>query len=415
MSSLCLPDSLTPLLMHVEPLLAAADKYQLGEQVSVDWSESGTVDIQIEERQFGLVFNQAEADITGYMVLDQWIAPYPELSELQQVVAEDPSLVVCGLPTEKGCVDIWHHNGEARAVYCHHAGASEPQRAMLLVALALDYPLEDAVTLSRAHARGYFETHADGYGETGWPMRRELFPRPLTANHPEVDELGWVSKEVAVAPFASTDAAQMALYPVVDSAEWVERLLALGVATTQLRIKDPEDPTLEAQIEQIIAAGEKHLAQVYVNDYWPLAIKHQAYGVHLGQEDLETADLAAIQQAGLRLGLSTHGYYEILRAAEFAPSYIALGHIFPTTTKDMPSKPQGLNRLALYQKLIGDAFPTVAIGGIDLTRAEKVWRTGVSSVAVVRAVTQAENTQQVVDAFNQLLVRHDSPKGCEDA
>ena len=190
MSSLCLPDSLTPLLMHVEPLLAAADKYQLGEQVSVEWSESGSVDIQFEERQFSLVFNQPEIDTAGYKVLDQWIAPYPELGEMQQKVAGESSLVVCGLPTEKGIVDIWHHNGEARAVYCHHAGASEPQRAMLLAALALDYPLEDAVTLARAHARGYLESHADGYGETGWPMSRELFPRPLTVNHPEVDELG---------------------------------------------------------------------------------------------------------------------------------------------------------------------------------------------------------------------------------
>ena len=415
MSSLCLPDSLTPLLMHVEPLLAAADKYQLGEQVSVEWSESGSVDIQFEERQFSLVFNQAEIYTAGYKVLDQWLAPYPDVGDMQQQVAGDPALVVCGLPTDKGVVDIWHHNGEARAVYCHNAGASEPQRAMLLVALALDYPLEDAVTLARAHARGYLETHADGYGETGWPMSRELFPRPLTANHPEVDELGWISKEVAVAPFAETDPEKMALYPVVDSATWVERLLALGVATTQLRIKDPADPTLEGQIKQIIAAGEKFQAQVFVNDYWQLAIKHGAYGVHLGQEDLETADLAAIQQAGLRLGLSTHGYYEILRAAEFAPSYIALGHIFPTTTKEMPSKPQGLNRLALYHKLIGDAFPTVAIGGIDLARAEKVWRTGVSSVAVVRAITQAEDTRAAVEAFNQLLVRHEHPKGSHDA
>ena len=207
----------------------------------------------------------------------------------------------------------------------------------------------------------------------------------------------------------------MALYPVVDSAAWVERLLGLGITTTQLRIKDPADPTLEAQIEQIIAAGAKHQAQVFVNDYWQLAIQYGAYGVHLGQEDLETADLAAIQQAGLCLGLSTHGYFEILRAAEFAPSYIALGHIYPTTTKVMPSKPQGLNRLALYQKLIGDAFPTVAIGGIDLTRAEKVWRTGVSSVAVVRAITQAEDTEAAVEAFNRLLVRHEHPQESHDA
>ncbi|PSW03444.1 thiamine phosphate synthase [Photobacterium lipolyticum] len=415
MSSLCLPDSLTPLLMHVEPLLATADQYQLGESVSVKLSDSGAVEIQIEERQFSLVFNQAEAGIDGYRVLDQWLAPYPTLREMQHKVEQDPSLVVCDLPTDKGCVDIWHHKGEARAVYCHHAGASDPQRAMLLTALALDYPLEDAVTLARAHARGYQESNADGHGEISWPMRRELFPRPLTANHPEVAELGWHSKEVAVAPFAETDVTQLALYPVVDSAEWVERLLKLDVKTTQLRIKKPQDIELEEQIQRITALGNAYHAQVFVNDYWQLAIKHHAYGVHLGQEDLDTADLTAIQQAGLRIGLSTHGYFEILRAAEFSPSYIALGHIYPTTTKDMPSKPQGPNRLALYQKLIGDEFPTVAIGGIDLSRAEKVWRTGVSSVAVVRAVTQADDTKAAIEAFNQLLIRHAAVGGPLDA
>lgn len=409
MSSLCLPDHLTPLLMHVEPLLANADQYQLGNTVSVSVSESGVVDIKIEERQLSLIFNQAEADFTGFKILDQWYAPYPSVREMQVKVEQDSRVIVCGLPTEKGCVDIWHHNGEARAVYCHHAGAGEPQRAMLLCALALDYPLEDAVTLARAHARGYQSSHQDGHGAVSWPVSRELFPRPLTANHPEVDTLGWQSKEVAVEPFSATDSPQLALYPVVDTAEWVERLLELGVKTTQLRIKNPQDPLLETQVQQIIAAGNQYQAQVFVNDYWQLAIKHQAYGVHLGQEDLETADLVAIQQAGLRIGLSTHGYYEILRAVEFSPSYIALGHIFPTTTKEMPSKPQGLNRLALYQKLIGDTFPTVAIGGIDLPRAEKVWRTGVSSVAVVRAITEASDPAMAVDAFNQLLVRPEFP------
>ncbi|MGF1699759.1 thiamine phosphate synthase [Photobacterium makurazakiensis] len=397
MSTLCLPDHLTPLLMHIEPLLAVAEQYQLGEPVRVGSSESAVVDMHVDQRPLGIAFNEQCLTSDGYTVRDQWVTPYPSVSELQQAVAAQPKLIICSLPTERGCVDIWHHNGEARAVYCHDAGASEPQRAMLLTALALDYPLEDAVTLARAYAR----SHASA----AWPMGRELFPRPLTANHPEVDALGWVSTEVPVTSFAKTDPQKLALYPVVDTAEWVEKVLELGVKTTQLRIKDPSEPSLPAQVERIIAAGNAHQAQVFVNDYWQLAIEHQAYGVHLGQEDLETADLAAIQQAGLRLGLSTHGYYEILRAIEFAPSYIALGHIYPTTTKDMPSKPQGLSRLALYQKLIGDTFPTVAIGGIDLSRAENVWQTGVSSVAVVRAVTQAEDPQVAVDAFNQILLR----------
>lgn len=409
MNAVCLPDHLTPLLMHLEPLLAAAEHYALGEPVQLAWSESAVVDMDVDGRRFTVAFDAPEPvnqedDVTGYVVHDQWLAPYPTLTDIQQQVAATPSMVVCGLPTEQGCVDVWHHDGEARAVYCHHTGACDAQRAMLLAALALDYPLEDAVTLARAYARRYvFATDGDA-GPT-WPVDHRLFPRPLTANHPEVADLGWLCKTTAVAAFAPVDRTKLALYPVVDSAEWVEKVLASGVMTTQLRIKDPQAPTLSSQIARIVAAGDAHQAQVFVNDYWQLAIEHGAYGVHLGQEDLETADLAAIAEAGLRLGLSTHGYYEILRAAEFSPSYIALGHIFPTTTKSMPSKPQGVNRLALYQKLIGDAFPTVAIGGIDLSRAEKVWRTGVSSVAVVRAITEAEDTAQAVADFQQVLVR----------
>lgn len=404
MSAICLPERLKPLLTHIEPLLAQAAQYQLGEAVTVTVQQSDVVDICVDSRSFSLSFAQAVptdmAQIESHLVVcDHW-SESTDVAAIQRLVAANPALIVCGFPVQGGVFDIWHHHGEARAVYCHQAGDIEAVRAMLLAALALDYPVEDAVTLARAYAR-YVQLHDNKQ----WPLTREVFPRPMTANHPEIMTLGWQSKEVAVAPFAATDAEHLTLYPVVDSAEWVERLLELGVKSTQLRIKDPQDPALEAQIAQIIAAGDAHQAQVFVNDYWQLAIDHQAYGIHLGQEDLETADLTQIQQAGLRLGLSTHGYYEILRAAEFSPSYIALGHIFPTTTKDMPSKPQGLSRLALYQQLIGQDFPTVAIGGIDLSRAGSVWRTGVSSVAVVRAVTQAADTGAAVDAFNQLLVR----------
>ncbi|MEZ8096009.1 thiamine phosphate synthase [Photobacterium swingsii] len=404
MSAVCLPERLKPLLTHIEPLLAQAAQYQLGEAVTVTVQQSDVVDICVDSRSFSLSFAQAVptdmAQIESHLVVcDHW-SESTDVAAIQRLVAANPALIVCGFPVQGGVFDIWHHHGEARAVYCHQAGDTEAVRAMLLAALALDYPIEDAVTLARAYAR-YVQLHDNKQ----WPLTREVFPRPMTANHPEIMTLGWQSKEVAVAPFAATDAEHLTLYPVVDSAEWVERLLELGVKSTQLRIKDPQDPALEAQIAQIIAAGDAHQAQVFVNDYWQLAIDHQAYGIHLGQEDLETADLTQIQQAGLRLGLSTHGYYEILRAAEFSPSYIALGHIFPTTTKDMPSKPQGLSRLALYQQLIGQDFPTVAIGGIDLSRAGSVWRTGVSSVAVVRAVTQAADTGAAVDAFNQLLVR----------
>lgn len=155
---------------------------------------------------------------------------------------------------------------------------------------------------------------------------------------------------------------RLGLYPVVDSVLWIERLLAAGVTTIQLRIKDLDDAQVEQDIAATIALGKRYQARLFINDYWRLAIKHGAYGVHLGQEDLETTDLAAIQQAGLRLGVSTHDERELAIAKAVRPSYIAMGHIFPTQTKQMPSSPQGL---AVLKQMVENTpdYPTVAIGG----------------------------------------------------
>lgn len=185
---------------------------------------------------------------------------------------------------------------------------------------------------------------------------------------------------------------RLGLYPVVDSMQWLERLLAAGVRTLQLRIKDKQEQEVEAEIVAAIALGKRYRARLFINDYWRLAVKHDAWGVHLGQEDLETADLAVIRAAGLRLGVSTHDDMEIDVALAVRPSYIALGHVFPTQTKQMPSAPQGLAQLAAHVRRLGD-YPTVAIGGISLERAPAVLETGVGSIAVVSAITQAADWQ----------------------
>ncbi|CCJ82366.1 Thiamin-phosphate pyrophosphorylase [Cronobacter dublinensis 1210] len=193
---------------------------------------------------------------------------------------------------------------------------------------------------------------------------------------------------------------RLGLYPVVDSVEWIARLLEAGVRTLQLRIKDKTDAGVEADVRAAIDLGKRYHARLFINDYWRLAIKHQAYGVHLGQEDLQTADLNAIRAAGLRLGVSTHDDMEIDVALAVRPSYIALGHVFPTQTKQMPSAPQGLAQLAAHVQRLGD-YPTVAIGGISLARALAVLKTGVGSIAVVSAITQAADwraaTQQLLE------------------
>ncbi|EKM0669105.1 thiamine phosphate synthase [Cronobacter turicensis] len=194
---------------------------------------------------------------------------------------------------------------------------------------------------------------------------------------------------------------RLGLYPVVDSVGWITRLLEAGVRTLQLRIKDKTEAEAEADVAAAIALGQRYHARLFINDYWRLAIKHQAYGVHLGQEDLETADPDAIRRAGLRLGVSTHDDMEIDVALAVRPSYIALGHVFPTQTKQMPSAPQGLAQLAAHVERLGD-YPTVAIGGISLERAPAVLETGVGSIAVVSAITHAPDWRAATQRLLEL-------------
>ncbi|MCI4233807.1 thiamine phosphate synthase [Dickeya dianthicola] len=202
--------------------------------------------------------------------------------------------------------------------------------------------------------------------------------------------------------FPTTDA-QLGLYPVVDSVEWIERLLGAGVHTIQLRIKDQPADQAEPDIFRAIALGRRYQARLFINDYWQLAVKHQAYGVHLGQEDLDTADLGAIHAAGLRLGVSTHDTAELARAVAISPSYIALGHIFPTQTKAMPSTPQGLAALTRQVQQLAGRFPTVAIGGISIDRAPAVLETGVGGIAVVSAITQAADWRAATATLLRLI------------
>ncbi|MCE0814901.1 thiamine phosphate synthase [Buttiauxella sp. S04-F03] len=195
---------------------------------------------------------------------------------------------------------------------------------------------------------------------------------------------------------------RLGLYPVVDSVEWIARLLEAGVRTIQLRIKDKSDEAVEADIAAAIELGKRYEARLFINDYWQLAIKHHAYGIHLGQEDMDVANLDAIRDAGLRLGLSTHDNMEMDRALMACPSYIALGHVFPTQTKQMPSAPQGLSQLAAHIKTLGD-YPTVAIGGISIERVPAVLATGVGSVAVVSAITQAADWRAATAQLLELV------------
>ncbi|GAA5218100.1 thiamine phosphate synthase [Corallincola platygyrae] len=315
-------------------------------------------------------------------------------------------------PESSQVTDLWSNGSEQRWLRstrintAHGHGTGCVLASAISAVWSLGYALEDALVFARAYLQqGLVNAYGVGLGagpllHGGWPTDPKCLP--LVGGSEQ--ELVVDDKEQA-ASFVPCPK-QLGLYPVVDSVEWIERLLKAGVKTLQLRIKDPDHPELKAQVAKAVALGKQYQARLFINDYWQLAIDAGAYGVHLGQEDLLTADLDVIKSAGLRLGLSTHGIYELLRAAQIKPSYLALGHIYPTQTKQMPSKPQGVYRLAQQVALCPDV-PLVAIGGISLERAEPVAATGVGSIAVVTAITRAEQPEQVIAQFNACLSRLD--------
>jgi len=175
------------------------------------------------------------------------------------------------------------------------------------------------------------------------------------------------------------------VYPVVDSAEWVARLLPLGVRLVQLRIKDRSDEELRDEIREAKRLCERLDAQLIVNDYWHLAIAEDCDFVHLGQSDLDTADIPALRKAGVSIGISTHDHAELDRALAVAPEYIALGPIYPTTLKVMPWAPQGLERITEWKRRIG-SIPLVAIGGLNVERLPGVFAAGADVAAVVNDI-----------------------------
>lgn len=187
-------------------------------------------------------------------------------------------------------------------------------------------------------------------------------------------------------------------YPVVDSVAWVKRLTALGVGTVQLRAKDLDDAAATTLMREALAVTAGTSTKLVVNDYWRVAIDIGAKHLHLGQEDLAVADLAAIRRAGLTLGLSTHDDEELEVALRAAPDYIALGPVFPTTLKSMRFAPQGIPKLTTWKQRIGD-IPLVAIGGIKFEQAAEIYAAGADSIAVVSDVTQNADPDARVRAW----------------
>jgi hydroxymethylpyrimidine kinase/phosphomethylpyrimidine kinase/thiamine-phosphate diphosphorylase len=284
----------------------------------------------------------------------------------------------------------------------HTHGTGCTLSAAITACIGLGFPETDALVIAKAYVNQGLRL-APAIGEGSGPLTHSGWPE----THEDLPWLTPTAEEGQNRPeFTDCGSQPLGFYPVVNRLEWLEKLLPLGVSTIQLRIKDLEGEDLEREIAQASAYARSFNCRLFINDYWQLALKYGAYGVHLGQEDLETANLQAIEEAGLKLGLSTHCYQEVARALSIRPSYIAVGPVFHTSTKTMRFKPQGLEAVRRWRRSL--PYPLVAIAGIFLDNAPEVLATGVDSVAVVRDITQSVNLPERVAQWLALFEKTSS-------
>ena len=184
-------------------------------------------------------------------------------------------------------------------------------------------------------------------------------------------------------------------YPIFDNTDWLRRLLPLGIKLVQLRAKDLDDDTLRQEIRSARDLCRNAGATLIINDHWQIAIEEGCDYIHLGQEDLDTADIDAIRAANLKMGISTHDKAELRRAMALNPDYIALGPIYPTILKKMKWHEQGLAKLTTWKEIIGDT-PLIAIGGMSIERAQGAFDHGADVVSAVTDITLNDDPEQRV-------------------
>lgn len=301
--------------------------------------------------------------------------------------------------------DYWTNGRESfwlatpRSEPLNYRGTGCTFSSAITACLALNYDIKDAIVIAKMYVNRAIRLahrlpqqsallhHGD------WPEDEIDMP---FLSHTPLTEL----------PRQSPRSGPIGLYPIVDSSHWIKILFENGVKTAQLRIKNKWGTALEKEIDMSIQLANRYQAKLYINDYWELAIRYQAHGVHLGQEDLLTAHVQHIKQSDLYLGISTHCYYEVARAHALRPSYIACGPIYPTHSKIMPFSPQGVLRLKRWRRTL--SYPLVAIGGIHSNNINSVLATHVDGIAMISAITQASDPAQTIHQFLRKVSSYDT-------
>lgn len=239
--------------------------------------------------------------------------------------------------------------------------------------LAQGWPLLDSMIIAKAYVHaGLAQTLNIGHGA-----------HPL--NHPKLTALKkhfpWVTDTPS--PLAASFKKipqQMGRYPIVDNISDLTELCSKGIQYIQLRVKQPGND-FNQLCENAQKIAEDYSVQLIINDDAQIG-SHSQTGVHLGQEDLANSDMSSIDKKRL-VGISTHNLFEMAKGYAHHPSYLAIGPIFNTQSKQLTYPTIGLEKLAFIASIC--PLPLVAIGGIQYEQFSHIIQAGCSGVAFIQA------------------------------
>jgi thiamine-phosphate pyrophosphorylase len=186
------------------------------------------------------------------------------------------------------------------------------------------------------------------------------------------------------------------LYAILDTSlltmppvQFAGRVAVAGVQLIQLRVKNSRAEKLHAGARELVEALAPRGVRLIVNDRADIAAMADAAGVHVGQQDLPVEEARRICGASCWVGVSTHNLKQLREADATSADYIAVGPIFPTSTKENPDPVVGIDFLREARR--STRKPLVAIGGITIESAADVFRAGADSVAVIRDLLSAQD------------------------
>lgn len=265
--------------------------------------------------------------------------------------------------------------------------------ASIAAAVALKHSIKDSIVIGKMQINQAIENgYSVGVNNNKGPLKPLAWPKQEKYMPKLTDK--FANKEFE---FPSMGKNKIGLYPVVNNAQSIEKLLAAGISCIQLRVKSLTTELVEKEIIEAVEISEKYKSRLFINEHWELAIKHGAYGVHLEQDKIKMQDIEAIEKAGLHLGIYTAGYYDVARAHAIQPSYLAFGPMFHKSGNG-----QGVEKLNYWIETMS-SYPWIAIGGINTERVKEVAQTEVWGIAVSSTIIRAEELDLVVNRMIKVI------------